>query len=440
MTVDLVDIGEQKYILNSMQDITERKRAEVALEAERSSLERRVMERTADLNQANADLARAARLKDEFLSSMSHELRTPLNGILALSESLEEGVYGQLTAQQRDPLHTIAESGYHLLSLINDILDLAKIEASKLELQVDQVNIERVCQASLRLVKEPARTKQLKVAFSSNHTMTTVEADERRLKQMIVNLLSNAIKFTPEGGRIGLDVMGDPESQTMRFTVWDTGIGIPAEKMGLLFQTFTQLDSSLARQYNGTGLGLALVKRLAELHGGSVGVESTPDQGSRFYFDLPWIPVEEITPGTETSEQTQAVTPQVQPTGAGKLILLAEDNLVNQQGLSNYLLARGYRVVLAQNGAEAIERAFEFTPDLILMDIQMPVLDGLEAIRRLRAQPTFALTPIIALTALAMPGDRERCLIAGATEYLAKPVGLKALVQVMETLYESVGR
>jgi PAS domain S-box-containing protein len=436
-------------------EIAERQRAEAALEEERALLARRVAERTADLSAANAELARAARLKDEFLASMSHELRTPLNAVLGLSEALQEEVYGPLSERQHKSLRTIEESGRHLLALINDILDVSKVEAGKLELEIGPVSVESVCQASLGLIKQAAHKKRLKVSSSFDSAVEILQADQRRLKQILVNLLSNAVKFTPEGGEVGLEVVGDAEREVAHFTVWDTGIGILSEEMGRLFQPFVQLDSSLSRQYTGTGLGLALVRRLTELHGGGVSVGSEVGQGSRFTVSLPWqgpvLSRARPEPGRRVEGSAGTVEPVAEPepveagtslAGAAAqrpaverpLILLAEDNEDSIATFSDYLLAKGYRVVVARDGAEAIERVREERPELILMDIQMPGMDGLEATRHIRADAaqSVATVPIIALTALAMPGDRERCLEAGADEYLSKPVSLRELVRAIE--------
>jgi signal transduction histidine kinase/DNA-binding response OmpR family regulator len=401
-----------------------------------AELEERVAERTAELSAANAELARASRLKDEFLASMSHELRTPLNTVLGLSEALQEEVYGPLTERQLRSLGTIEESGRHLLSLINDILDVSKIEAGKVQLDIAPVSITSVCQASLGLVKQIAFKKQLKTYSGIDNALATIQADERRLKQILVNLLSNAVKFTPEGGEIGLEVVADQEREAVHFTVWDTGVGISQEDMARLFQPFVQLDSSLSREHAGTGLGLALVRRLTEMHGGGVTLESEVGQGSRFTVSLPWR-----TEGSEqypvTCDQTSLGSEEAVLTTDNRsaiTILLAEDNEENIQTISDYLRAQGYRVTVARNGAEAIERVGENTPDVILMDVQMPEMDGLQAIRRIRAGAVLeaSTVPIIALTALAMSGDDERCLEAGANAYLSKPVGLKQLVKTIE--------
>ena len=417
----------------AQQEITERKQAQEALEIERSSLAHRVSERTAELSRANAELARASRLKDEFLASMSHELRTPLNAILGMGEVLTEEVYGPLTEKQAKSVRTIEQSGKHLLSLINDILDLSKIGAGKLQLEIGQVSVERLCQASLQFIRQTALKKQIKISSHYDKNFDSLQADERRLKQILVNLLSNAVKFTPEGGQIKLAVIGDETNGVIHFVVEDSGIGIPKEYMEHLFQPFVQLDSRLSRQYAGTGLGLSLVYRLTEMHGGSVTVESEVDQGSHFTVSLPLqsnqlivIDPEPMIAETESKQKNVS-------SGSPPLILLVEDNQANVDMMSEYLTSIGYQIVIAYNGLQGLERAKETHPDLILMDIQMPELDGLETLKQIRAhQDIIAAIPIIAVTALAMPGDRERCLAAGANEYLSKPLSLKNLAQLIE--------
>jgi signal transduction histidine kinase/ActR/RegA family two-component response regulator len=417
-------------------EILERRRAEAALAEERALLAERISERTAELSAANIELARAARLKDEFLASMSHELRTPLNGILGMTETLQEEIYGPLNERQLKALQRVEESGRHLLALINDILDLSKIEAGKFDLQIGPTPLEAVCEASLRLIKQEAHKKRLKIAASIDASVTTIQADKRRLKQILVNLLSNAVKFTPAGGQIGLEVVGLPDLQVVHLTVWDQGIGIAPEDMDRLFKPFVQLDSTLARQYEGSGLGLALVYRMVEMHGGSVTAESEIGQGSRFTVSLPWQAGDALETMDENEDQPKLPAMEQathSPDPGGPVVLLVEDNEVLIETVVDYLQNKGYRLIVAQNGENAIAQASLKQPDLILMDIQMPGMDGLEATRRLRADPTLAAIPIIALTALAMPGDRERCLEAGANEYLSKPVSLKRMVAVIET-------
>ena len=255
---------------------------------ERALLAERVEQRTAELQLSNAELARAARAKDEFLATMNHELRTPLNAVLLYAESLAAQMNGPLNPRQLRAATGIHESAEHLLTLINDILDVAKIEAGKLDLQLAAICVESACQSTLRLVTELAYKKSIKVTYTRDPAVTTIDVDERRLKQMLVNLLGNAVKFTPEGGSIGLEVNGDPEHNVVRFVIWDTGIGISPEDMPKLFQPFVQLDNGHTRQHGGTGLGLVLVYRMAKLHLGSVTVDSTVDEGSRFTITLPW--------------------------------------------------------------------------------------------------------------------------------------------------------
>ena len=403
-------------------------------------LQRQLQEQARDLARTNAELDRAARLKDEFLASMSHELRTPLNAILGMSEALESEIYGPMNEKQLKSVEIIESSGNHLLALINAILDVAKIGAGTLELEIRPIPVESVCQASLAFVKQAAIKKRLRVSSVFDGAVTMLQADGRRVKQMLVNLLSNAVKFTPEGGEIGLEVIGDEEGEVVHLVVWDTGIGILPEDRERLFQPFVQLDNSLSRRYEGTGLGLSLTYQLAELHGGSVALESdgVPGRGSRFTISLPWH--KEIA-GEGTGRGRSEPAPQpVLPSARPATILLAEDNESNIDAILDFLLAYGYEVIGARNGVEAVKMARQKRPDVILMDIQMPEMDGLEATRRIRADTSsgVATVPIIALTALAMPGDRERCLEAGVNEYLSKPVSLKRLVELIAAEMERV--
>ncbi|MFN8468530.1 MAG: ATP-binding protein [Caldilineaceae bacterium] len=394
------------------------------------------------LRVANSELARTLRIRDEFLASMSHELRTPLAAILSLSEGLSDEVAGPLNDRQRKYVSTITESGQHLLALINDVLDLSKIEAGRLELEREPLDVDLVCHASLRLVKEQAQHKGLTGSLRIDESIHSVVADERRLKQILVNLLSNAVKFTPEGGAYGIDVRADHVTRTASFCVWDTGIGIDPAHLPFLFQPFVQVDSHLARKQGGTGLGLALVRRMAELHGGWVEVKSTPGKGTRFIVTLPW--------DAESSEEVEDLTYSTQhglllPQSSAKrdrgsqsnvlahsTILLVEDNESAALAVQDYLASRGCTVLKARSGMDALQIALAVRPDLILMDVQMPDMDGIETTRRLRAYPHMKSVVIIALTALAMRGDRERCLEAGMDDYIAKPVEFRKLAQLIE--------
>jgi len=416
--------GQPLYWQGLKIDVTKRKQAEDEILKLNAELERRVEERTKELE-------RALRAKDEFLASMSHELRTPLNAILGLSESLTEQTAGSLNDKQRRYVTTIHESGGHLLSLINDILDLARIESGQIVLNINEVDLKQVCQASLRLINELALKKKQEVTLELDEEIGSIWADERRIKQILVNLLSNAVKFTPENGKIGLVVNGDRLEKRVIFTVWDNGIGIEDSDLMRLFQPFVQLDSSLAREATGTGLGLALVAQMVRLHGGSVSVESEPGRGSRFMVILPWEPTlaTDAALRLRSTGKFRAIKPDMKDK---PIILLIEDTRESSVMMTDYLEMAGYQVFNARDAVTGIEQAKHTRPDLILMDIQLPGVDGLEATRRLRSDPNFRTVPIIALTALAMPGDRERCLAAGATDYVTKPVGLRKLANMIE--------
>ncbi|MGA9923004.1 MAG: PAS domain S-box protein [Isosphaeraceae bacterium] len=418
--------GSLEFYATIMRDISDRK-----------ELEETLRHHSQQLSEANHELARASRLKDEFLANMSHELRTPLNGILGISESLHEEVYGPLNPRQHRAILDVEDCGRHLLDLINDILDVAKIEAGKVELELGAHEVEQVCQASHRLIKEAALKKRISVSLAIDRSLGELVADQRRLKQVLVNLLSNAVKFTPQGGKIGLDVVGDRVKREVRFAVWDTGIGISPADQTRLFQPFLQLDSGLSRHYEGTGLGLVLVKRLTEMHGGALHIESEVGKGSRFTVVLPWIENDSRSDEAEDSSQPVAVSVSCSAPhepGATPLILIVDDNTFSVRGLKDYLVFKGYCVELAADGETAIERAEGLHPDLIFMDIQMPGMDGLEAIRRIRLVPGLSAIPIVALTALAMPGDRDRTLEAGATEYVSKPASLDQLHRLIRSL------
>ena len=416
-------------------DISERKLREAALQEERAQLAQKVEERTSELARANAELAKAARLKDEFLANVSHELRTPLTAILGLAEALLGEAQGPLTARQHKALQTIEASGQHLLSLINELLDLARIEAGHMTIDAKEgVSVEAVCQGSLRFIKEAAQKKGVSLSSTIDPSVASLKCDERRLKQVLINLLGNAVKFTPPGGAVGIEVVGDPSENVARFTVWDTGIGIRKEDMSRLFQPFVQIDGSRTRQHGGTGLGLALSRRMVELHGGRVLAGSERGKGSRFTVVLPWESPRPVagsaSPAVAAPATSRVPEPEREISGEiGKAlrILLVEDNPDLAAMLADHLESRGHRVLSARSGADAIDRAVQERPDLILMDIEMPETDGFEAMRRIRAHSGLETTPILAVTALAMPGDRERCLAAGATDYVSKPLNLGSL-------------
>lgn len=429
-----IAIANARLFAQSQREIEERRRAEAALEQERALLAQRVAERTAELSAANHELARAVQLKDEFLANMSHELRTPLNAILGRSELLREQIYGSITPRQDHAIQSIEESGRHLLSLINDILDLSKIEAGKLEINPEVCEVEDLCRAAMRMVTQLALSKQISLSSHFDPNVNNIIADPRRLKQILVNLLSNAVKFTPKGGSVGLEVEGKLEQEQVTFAVWDTGIGITPSDQRRLFQPFVQIDSSLSRTHNGSGLGLALILRLTKLHHGSISVTSNPGQGSRFEVMLPWRKISLVSPlpsvagapqGDTTTEGINRAS-LIAPLYPAPLVLLVEDHSENIAVMSDYLDQLGCTLYIARNGVEATQMACALQPSIILMDVQIPLLDGLEAMRRIRSSG-LQTTPIIALTALTMPGDRERCIAAGADAYMAKPISLQRL-------------
>jgi PAS domain S-box-containing protein len=400
------------------------------------------------LQHTNQELIRATRLKDEFLANMSHELRTPLNAILGMTEALQEQIYGDINDRQLSALQTVEKSGNHLLELINDILNLAKIEAGQVELNYSSTSINYLCESSLNFIRQQAVKKQIQLDMHLQANLPEIQLDERRIKQVLINILNNAVKFTPNGGCIKLkatklspdsDQIQNHTQDYLQISITDTGIGISPENIQRLFKPFIQIDSALNRKYEGTGLGLALAKQIVELHGGTVGITSEIGIGSCFTVELPINHFEPPPPQEPQSASNLEAYPELKQisTSTAPLILLAEDNEANVITVTSYLEAKAYRLIIATNGQEAIALAKSAQPDLILMDIQMPVMDGLEAIKQIRLDPQLANIPIIALTALAMAGDREKCMAAGADEYITKPIKLKALSQMIQSFMDS---
>ncbi|WP_028458196.1 ATP-binding protein [Chloroflexus sp. Y-396-1] len=446
LTIPLTDDrGTITGLIQIITDTTQRSIVEQLRSQQRNELQLlkdRLQRQNVELARVNAGLLKATKIKDEFLASMSHEIRTPLTAILGLVDVLQAQLVGPLSDQQMSAINGIKQGGQHLLSLINDYLDIAKIEAGRLELDLGPVSVQDVCQSLRSMVADMARRANLKLVYDIDPSVKVILADARRLRQILINLLSNAIKFTPAGGQVGLEVRGQPERGAVRFTVWDTGIGISAEDAARLFEPFQQIESERQKEVTGSGLGLALVAKLTRLHGGSVSLESEIGVGSRFHVTLPWEPqeqqyfLEQLSSQREAEEAYAKEVPTASPLAGDRPILIVEDDQASATLFSQYLNRCGYRVVHVESGEEALAYVQGELPCLVLLDVRLRTMDGIEVMRHLRAHPTTRSIPILVLTALVMPGDRERCLAAGADAYLAKPVRLRLLAERIATLLE----
>jgi CheY-like chemotaxis protein len=396
------------------------------------------------LAQTRDQALEATRLKSEFLANMSHEIRTPLNAIIGMTSLMFDS---SLNAEQQDYMQTIYSSGELLLALISDILDFSKIEAGKLELEERPFYLRSCLEEAICIVSNQASAKGLAMSYVIDQQVPSyIIGDIGRLRQVLVNLLSNALKFTNDGEVLltvtnGQQRQGMPNSQMIQFSVKDTGIGVSPEQVDRLFKSFSQVDASTTRKYGGTGLGLAISKQLVEMMGGKIWVESEFGQGSTFFFT---ITAEAARGGQErslannaTCVQTAMLAPPtaVSPplnTSLGQThplrILIVEDNRVNQKVALRILARLGYEADIANNGQEALDALRERPYDVIFMDVQMPVMDGVTATQEIRQQwPPNKQPSIVAMTAHALTGDREKYLQLGMDEYISKPIRVQAL-------------
>ena len=432
--------GELATLVDAFNEmLAQIQQSEQALRTAHDQLEERVQERTAELVaakkeveafslsvvRAKEEIERASKFKDQFLSTMSHELRTPLNAVLGFSDLLTEERYGPLNDRQRRYVNHIHTGGRHLLSLINDILDLSKIEAGRLQLTIETVRVSTSFAEVVDTMRPLADKKSQSLVMEAPRELN-VRADATRFKQVLMNLIGNAIKFTPEGGKIELGCR--PLGQVVRVEVRDSGPGIPVEEQRRIFEAFHRLRQS-EKSVEGTGLGLAITRRLVELHGGHLDLESQPGLGSCFYFTLPSA----VAPGTEQLK-TNGSGPK---TGEGVRILVVEDDSAAAQLLQSHLAAAGYDVVLCQQPQRAVEMAAQLQPSAVTMDIIMKPVNGWELLSKLKSDPHTCKIPVIVVTVVDQPATG---VLLGADEYIVKPVEKATLLAAVERCMNRRGR
>jgi len=362
-----------------------------------------------ELEIANAQIGEISRLKSAFLANMSHELRTPLNAILGFSEILKDNLVELTQDQRQECLENIHASGKHLLELVNDVLDLSKIEAGRMELAYDRFEVQSAVREVHNVIRSLSERRDIDLAINVQPEDLDVRADKSKFKQVLYNLLSNAIKFTPVGGRVWVNAKADGGELVV--DVGDTGVGIPTEHQSRIFDEFYQLDSATTRQVEGTGLGLSLTRRLIDLHGGEISLQSMPGEGSVFTFRLPLAGLD------------------VQNGYRHNRVLLVEDNASNRELAKMVLAGNGFDVDIAIDGDEGLRKARSTVYDLVLMDVELPGMDGLTLTRMLRSDPKTATMPIVALTANAMKGSEQEALAAGCSGYISKPIEVASFVQ-----------
>jgi PAS domain S-box-containing protein len=414
-------------VFAAARDVTELKRFEQALQ------------------QKNVELENASRLKSEFLANMSHELRTPLNAIIGFSEVLKDGLMGEMPDRQRRFIGDIFSSGNHLLALINDILDLSKVEAGTMILDLESVQASSLLVKSLSIIREKAATRRIRLAIEVGEELGWFQADARKVKQIAYNLLSNAVKFTVEGGEVTLRAARVPRAEVgqlsgswngrtfpladnefaefLEISVTDSGIGISSEGLVQLFKPFSQIDSGLARKYEGTGLGLAMVKSLAELHGGAVAVQSAVGEGSRFTV---WLPLRAPEQGMLTSVELPALSVVIDAGSVGRTALVVEDDYKSAELIRVQLEAEGFKVVHAASAEAAMVLAVQQPLSLITLDIMLPNMDGWELLSRLKQVPALGRIPVVIISIVA---DRNKGFALGAAAVMQKPISRQELYE-----------
>ena len=415
--------GDYWGAIESIRDITDRKRVEEELQRSKEMAES------------------ATRAKSEFLANMSHEIRTPMNAVIGLTELLMDEKDEKLTSAQRECVEMIRISGDTLLSIINNILDLTKIEANMTELEHRPIDVKGCIESSMDLVSGSVGDKRIKFSYKIEENVPQfIMGDPTRLCQILINLLNNAVKFT-EQGEIAVSVSNtnlDDGGYEIHFAVKDTGIGIPEDKMSRLFRSFSQVDASTARKYGGTGLGLAISKKLTEMMNGRMWVESAVGVGSVFHFTIradPIIgePLDLSKPDNLYAHGKQKIK-DLERSNSELNILLAEDNVVNQIVTKKMLSKLGYNADVASSGIEALKALEKKRYDLVFMDVQMPEMDGLEAAREIRRRWPEGGPKIIAVTASALKGDQEMCLAAGMDGYIMKPTKIEAIREALQAV------